>query len=280
MLDCNNNTQIFEDNHGIFEDNGNYKYSLSNDEYNRLVYELETNDNREILEIISAKFKYLYEKIIKNLNISSDVLSIPITYMNNINHIIETISIYHSRKDYNIFQLLDDYDMTSVGMIYTFIDYKNINFHNLKIKSSSNEDVIKSNLSFNKYIQLFIKNYDPSNIDKINKALFLLNKPETKRKTRKTKSIIKKGGNSLPIITEQSFVSNETIYYYFQNKDNIQLFPPTILEYDDENKQLIVVDGNNRLAFYIIDNIMNRKNDKIPVIIAIKDINKKFNDLI
>ena len=31
MLDCNNNTQIFEDNHGIFELIESYNYSLSND---------------------------------------------------------------------------------------------------------------------------------------------------------------------------------------------------------------------------------------------------------
>jgi sulfur relay (sulfurtransferase) DsrF/TusC family protein len=271
MLDCNNNTKQFQDNNGIFKEEGcDYKYSLSEDQYNRLVYALETDNNQEILDIFPAKFRYIYEKIIKNLNIPSENLSIPITYIDNFDHIIEMISVYHHTKQHNIFNLLDDYAMSSIGLISTFIDFNNINFNDVKIK-------ISDNITFKDYIRIFIDNYDPSNIDKINKVL--LNKPEGKTKPIKTKSIIKKkGGTPLPIITEQSFIYNETIFYYFQNKDKI--FPPAILEYDDENKQLIVVDGNHRLAFYIIRNIMEGKNYKIPVIIAIKDINEKFNDLI
>jgi len=272
MLDCNNNSTIFEDNNGMFENKGSNKYSLSTDEYKRLVYTLETNGNKEIIEIIPAKFRYLYEKIIEKLNIPFETLLIPITHMNNFNHIIEMISIYHNKIYHNIFQLLDDYAMTSIGLISTFIDFENINFNNVKIKTAD--------ITFNDYIKLFINNYDQSNIDKINKALF--NKPETKRnlRPRKTRSIIKKGGTPLPIITEQNYIYNEKIFYYFQNKDNIHLFQPAILEYDHENNQLIVVDGNHRLAFYIIRNIMENRNDKIPVIIAIKDINDKFNDFI
>ena len=274
MLDCNNNTQIFKDNHGTFEHKDSHNYSLSEAEYNRLVYTFETDGNQEILEIIPAKFRYLYERIIQTLNISSETLSIPITYIDNLNHIIEMISIYHHNKDYNIFQLLDDRNMTSIGLIYTHIDFNHINFHNVKIKYSSNNEIVKTNIAFNDYIHLFIRNYDPSsNIDKLNKDLF---KQKTKTTSRKTKSIIKKGGQALPIITDQEFIYNEKIFYYFQNKS--LLFPPAILEYDDEHKQFIVVDGNHRLAFYIIRNIMEGRNDKIPVIIAIKDINKKFND--
>jgi hypothetical protein len=281
MLDCNNNTQIFEDNHGIFKLIESHNYSLSNDIYNQLVYKLEKYDDREILEIIPAKFKYLYEKIIKKLNIPSETLLNPLNNINNLDHIIKMISIYHNIKyDYNIFQLLDDYAMSSLGLIYTYIDFNNINFNNVKVKFSLNNEIIKTDITFNNYIHLFKNNYDPSNIDKLNKAL---SKPETKRNLRsrtKTKSIIKKGGSPLPIITQQGFITNETIYYYFQNKDNIQSFPPAILEYDDKNNQFIVVDGNNRLAFYTIRNIMYGLNDKIPVIIAIKNINDKFNDTI
>ena len=272
LLDCNNNTIIFEDNYGNFKNKGSKKYLLSEDEYKKLVYTLETDDNREILEIIPAKFRYLYEKIIEKLNIPSENLLIPITYINNFNHIIETISIYHHTIYHNIFQLLDNRNMSSIGLISTFINFENINFHNVKIKYLSNKDIIKSETSFKDYIKLFINNYDPSNINKINKVL---SKPKTKRnlRPRKTKSSIKKGGTPLSIITEQDYIDNEKIFYYFLNKDNIHLFPPAILEYDNENKQLIVVDGNHRLALYIIQNIMEGKNDKIPVVIAIKDIN-------
>jgi hypothetical protein len=64
-------------------------------------------------------------------------------------------------------------------------------------------------------------------------------------------------GGGLQIKTEQSFVRESTIQHYFENASNI---PAPILEYEDG--ELIVVDGNNRLAYYLIKN-------QIPIIPAI-----------
>jgi len=64
-------------------------------------------------------------------------------------------------------------------------------------------------------------------------------------------------GGGLQIKTEQSFVCESTIQHYFKNASNI---PAPIIEYEDG--ELIVVDGNNRLVFYLIQN-------NIPIIPAI-----------
>jgi hypothetical protein len=62
--------------------------------------------------------------------------------------------------------------------------------YKIKIKFSLNNEIIKTDITFNNYIHLFKNNYDPSNIDKLNKAL---SKPETKRNLRsrtKTKNLL------------------------------------------------------------------------------------------
>ena len=96
----------------------------------QIINKLKKYDDREILEIILAKFKYLYEKIIKKLNIPSETLLIPLNNINNLDHIIKMISIYHNIKY--------DYAISSLGLIYTYIDFNNINFHNVKVKFSLN----------------------------------------------------------------------------------------------------------------------------------------------
>jgi len=63
----------------------------------------------------------------------------------------------------------------------------------------------------------------------------------------------------LPIITEQGFVRASTIQYYLENISHKPL-PPVIFEY--ENEKIFVVDGNNRIAYYLL-------HGTIPIIPAI-----------
>jgi len=68
----------------------------------------------------------------------------------------------------------------------------------------------------------------------------------------------------LPIITEQGFVRASTIQYYLENISHTPL-PPVIFEY--ENEKIFVVDGNNRIAYYLLDGTI----PIIPAIIVIQN---------
>ena len=77
------------------------------------------------------------------------------------------------------------------------------------------------------------------------------------------------------IITEQRFVTHNNICWYHKQlndeNENYFPFPPVILEY--ENNNLVIVDGNNRIAYAITKGL-----ETIPAIIIIQNPKNHFNN--
>jgi hypothetical protein len=114
----------------------------------------------------------------------------------------------------------------TLGIIYTYVNLSDVDFKSVKVRLYD-----KTEIPFNEYII----RYNHS-----------------------------RQGGGLPIKTEQGFVSENTISYYFTKASSINL-PAIILEY--ENDELIVADGNNRIAYYLL----SQNIQLIPAIIIIQN---------
>jgi|LakMenEpi03Aug12_release.lakeMendotaPanAssembly.Ray.scaffolds.fasta_scaffold691373_1 hypothetical protein len=142
--------------------------------------------------------------------------------------------INNSENYYNLMNA----DLTNIpntlAIIYTNINISDINFDNVKIKNHYNgEDTITST-TFKDYKQHYAAN----------------------------KEIWCTGGG-LPIKTEQTFITHQNICYYLNNEDKNE-YPPVLLEY--EKNELYIVDGNNRIGYYILKGLAT-----IPAIIIIQN---------
>jgi hypothetical protein len=113
-----------------------------------------------------------------------------------------------------------------LGILYTYVNLSDIDFTSIKVRYDD-----RTEIPFDEYIQRYNRS---------------------------------RQGGGLPIKTEQGFVSDNTISYYFREALSINL-PAIILEY--ENDELIVADGNNRIAYYLL----SRKIQLIPAIIIIQN---------
>ena len=172
----------------------------------------------------------LYENLIKRLDLCNNpTMSYNFHIYNNLEPIYKTIALKHLDNPENYHNLINICDIAekcpkTLAIIYTYINIANINFRSLKVKLDNGHEIL-----FEEYKKQFLQ----------------------------SKRIGSRQG--LTIRTEQACVSNSTIQYYFEIALTQQI-PAPILEYEDG--ELIVVDGNNRLAYYLIKN-------QIPIIPAI-----------
>jgi|688.fasta_scaffold05006_15 hypothetical protein len=166
----------------------------------------------------------------------------------------KNLSLAYLCNDDNICGLIDiDMNETiiNIGILFTFIETEKFDINDIYIKNKhrNNETTIQETKLFKDYLK-----------DKL--------EPKTKTKSKKKYST--KGGmitypGITKITTEQDFIYYETLNYYIDNIQNNLI--PVVIEYDINNGQFIIVDGNHRVAYHI-----EQKFEYIPVIIIFKNL--------
>lgn len=147
-----------------------------------------------------------------------------------------------------------DEPIINIGMLFTFIETDKFDFNNVNIRYKHQSG---KSISFNDYLY---------NLNKSSKSSKSRNKSSRSKSSRSKRN----GGMvSYPgitkITTEQNFIYYETINHYTAN--TLTDLMPVIIEYDIDKSQFIIVDGNHRVAYHIIN-----KFKYIPVLIIFKNL--------
>lgn len=189
-------------------------------------------------------------------------------YNTNNDDYFKNLSLTHLCDSNNYLQLIDiDHETSNIniGVIFGFIKTSKFDINNVKIRYNQNNDdddddcLVNSDIDFTTYKTYIQDCIHTENIEQCaNQKL-----PNYKNFEKKK---CKRGGAIDIVKTEQNYITHEVIMHYFKSSDIKQ---PVFIEYDYEEQNFFVVDGNHRVAFHIINNY-----EYIPVMIILKKFDK------
>lgn len=161
------------------------------------------------------------------------------------------ISLCHLIEDDNICNTIDiNYDETTIniGMLFCFIKTSIFDINDIKIeyKAHGSKIFTKTTTSFREYKDCFR--------DDINFYDCLREKLIGGTNAYKDIDCIK---------TEQQYIKHDTIMFYFHN--SMTKIKPITIEYNYNDRNYYIIDGNHRVAYHIINNY-----EYIPAIIIYK----------